>query len=468
MLIWTANVHGIAVIVGRLWRVRVFITLALLHQIFAALGYIHINVITIQSLMDSNNSSCFGVGSDWGLVRTFIANHVLLGSFGIRCSIRRQCTWLFLKTGHLMARVTTYRLDSVNWGKFGLPVYVVNRACRVKREALGECWVAMDSLKSLKQTHARETAKLAALIDAIDESLAGIHEKELNRACRVKVIRILAGQWEALGECWVAMDSLKSLKQTHARETAKIAALIDAIDESLAGIHEKERHDKVKISNEHLAEIKARYGGDFKTIIDGQLNEYLDDLFIRTKNEIKGIKYGGDYKTIIDGKLNEYLDELFIRTKNESNGIKDDVIIIIDDDSQYDAFSVSDAEDDDYDVGWLKKAQNRTKSDQNRTKTRSMEPDNSLSMGDEHLDTIPATESDEFIKSGVENLIPIPSESEGIPEHVSDVPSHGKSSPLDVSKDQIEDFFESNKEFSSNDDDSFSIDDIDYVEASPP
>nr|GFB27015.1 hypothetical protein [Tanacetum cinerariifolium] len=36
------------------------------------------------------------------------------------------------------------------------------------------------------------------------------------------------------------------------------------------------------------------------------------------------------------------------------------------------------------------------------------EPDKSLSMGDEHLDTIPATESDEFIKSGVENLIPIP------------------------------------------------------------
>nr|GEW65946.1 hypothetical protein [Tanacetum cinerariifolium] len=96
------------------------------------------------------------------------------------------------------------------------------------------------------------------------------------------------------------------------------------------------------------------------------------------------------------------------------------------------------------------------------------EPDNSLSMGDEHLDTIPVTESDEFIKSGVENLIPIPSESEGIPEHMCDVPSHDNSPPLDVSKDQIKDFSESNKEFSSNDDDSFSIDDIDYVEASPP
>nr|GEX07653.1 reverse transcriptase domain-containing protein [Tanacetum cinerariifolium] len=96
------------------------------------------------------------------------------------------------------------------------------------------------------------------------------------------------------------------------------------------------------------------------------------------------------------------------------------------------------------------------------------EPDNSLSMRDEHLDTIPAMESDEFIKSGVENLIPIPSEAEGIPEHVCDVSFHDNSPPLDVSKDQFEDFSESNDEFSSTDDDSFSLDNINYVEASPP
>ncbi|GJZ21369.1 hypothetical protein Tco_0558408 [Tanacetum coccineum] len=41
------------------------------------------------------------------------------------------------------------------------------------------------------------------------------------------------------------------------------------------------------------------------------------------------------------------------------------------------------------------------------------EPVNSQSMGDEHLDTIPATESDEVIKSSVENLVLILSESEG-------------------------------------------------------
>nr|GFD17575.1 hypothetical protein [Tanacetum cinerariifolium] len=36
------------------------------------------------------------------------------------------------------------------------------------------------------------------------------------------------------------------------------------------------------------------------------------------------------------------------------------------------------------------------------------EPDNFLSVRDEHLDTIPATESDKFIKSSVENLVPNP------------------------------------------------------------
>nr|GEV83551.1 hypothetical protein [Tanacetum cinerariifolium] len=96
------------------------------------------------------------------------------------------------------------------------------------------------------------------------------------------------------------------------------------------------------------------------------------------------------------------------------------------------------------------------------------EPDNSLSMGDEHLDTISATKSNQFIKSSVETLIPIPSESQGIPDHMCDVPFLDNSSPLDISKDQFEDFSESNEEFSSTDDDSFSFDKIDYVEASPP
>nr|GEW35825.1 hypothetical protein [Tanacetum cinerariifolium] len=53
---------------------------------------------------------------------------------------------------------------------------------------------------------------------------------------------VLIHEMEALGERGVAVDSLGSLKQTHIRETAKLAALTDAIAESLASIHEKERH----------------------------------------------------------------------------------------------------------------------------------------------------------------------------------------------------------------------------------
>nr|GEU33604.1 hypothetical protein [Tanacetum cinerariifolium] len=70
------------------------------------------------------------------------------------------------------------------------------------------------------------------------------------------------------------------------------------------------------------------------------------------------------------------------------------------------------------------------------------EPDNSLSMGDEHLDTIPATESDEVIKSSVEDLVPIPT------------------------NDYFEIVINFNDGYSSSDKDSL-YENIKYVEASP-
>ncbi|GKG19829.1 hypothetical protein Tco_0376928 [Tanacetum coccineum] len=58
------------------------------------------------------------------------------------------------------------------------------------------------------------------------------------------------------------------------------------------------------------------------------------------------------------------------------------------------------------------------------------EPEDSLIMRDEHLDTIPEKESDEVIKSSVENLVPIPSESEVTFDNESecDVPVDDESS----------------------------------------
>ncbi|GJS48594.1 hypothetical protein Tco_0598715 [Tanacetum coccineum] len=46
----------------------------------------------------------------------------------------------------------------------------------------------------------------------------------------------------------------------------------------------------------------------------------------------------------------------------------------------------------------------------------------SLIIEDKHLDTIPETESDELIKSSVEDLVHTPSESDGISESECDVP----------------------------------------------
>nr|GEX81781.1 hypothetical protein [Tanacetum cinerariifolium] len=69
------------------------------------------------------------------------------------------------------------------------------------------------------------------------------------------------------------------------------------------------------------------------------------------------------------------------------------------------------------------------------------EPDNSLSMGDEHLDTILATESDEVIKSSVKDLVPIPSEFEVMMtlyyeniEYVEASPHDSKLISLEVAK----------------------------------
>ncbi|GJZ92155.1 hypothetical protein Tco_0664220 [Tanacetum coccineum] len=53
----------------------------------------------------------------------------------------------------------------------------------------------------------------------------------------------------------------------------------------------------------------------------------------------------------------------------------------------------------------------------------------SLIMEDEHLDTIPEMESDELIKSSVEDLVHIPSESDGISEGECDLPVCDDSSP---------------------------------------
>ncbi|GJW83629.1 hypothetical protein Tco_0156774 [Tanacetum coccineum] len=96
------------------------------------------------------------------------------------------------------------------------------------------------------------------------------------------------------------------------------------------------------------------------------------------------------------------------------------------------------------------------------------EPVDSLIIEDENLDAILTTESDELIKSSVENLVPIPSESEGIPNSVCDVPFCNNPTTLEAFKEHSEIVVDFNDDSTSSDDDSPYGEDIDYVDASPP
>ncbi|GJU17402.1 hypothetical protein Tco_1145368 [Tanacetum coccineum] len=80
--------------------------------------------------------------------------------------------------------------------------------------------------------------------------------------------------------------------------------------------------------------------------------------------------------------------------------------------------------------------------------------------GDEHLSTILEKESDELIKYSVENLVPIPSESEDFSDKESecDVPECDETSPTFTTFSNP--LFDSNDDFTSSDDESLSDEDV--------
>ncbi|GJU11414.1 hypothetical protein Tco_1133810, partial [Tanacetum coccineum] len=87
------------------------------------------------------------------------------------------------------------------------------------------------------------------------------------------------------------------------------------------------------------------------------------------------------------------------------------------------------------------------------------EPVDSLIMENEHLDTIPEMESDEFIKSSVENLVPTPSESEDASNGECDLPFYDyfpKSHLVTFSNP----LFDIDDDCTSSDDESFSEEDV--------
>ncbi|GJU15445.1 hypothetical protein Tco_1143411 [Tanacetum coccineum] len=117
-------------------------------------------------------------------------------------------------------------------------------------------------------------------------------------------------------------------------------------------------------------------------------------------------------------------------------------------------FPIFDDDDDEYTIQYREYLENSSNAITPDLPTE--EPDNSLSMGDEHLSTIPETESDKLIKSSVENIVPIPSESEDFSDNESecDVPV------CDDFKTFSNPLFDYDDDFSSSNDESFFNEDV--------
>ncbi|GJX91565.1 hypothetical protein Tco_0344891 [Tanacetum coccineum] len=170
-----------------------------------------------------------------------------------------------------------------------------------------------------------------------------------------------------------------------------------------------------EMSIQDMEDLKQQYLDEMKSLINEiQIKDYRNekiDIQYRRECEIKidELKQNFNGMSIeIRKKEKELLQQeqaAYVRTSQRFNFIDDD------DDDEY-SFATQE---------YLKKFSSAI--------TPDLPKSDSLIMEDKHLDTIPATESDELIKSSVEDLVHTPSESDGISESEYDLPVCDDSSP---------------------------------------
>ncbi|GJT73632.1 hypothetical protein Tco_1032918 [Tanacetum coccineum] len=153
-------------------------------------------------------------------------------------------------------------------------------------------------------------------------------------------------------------------------------------------------------------------------LVDGKIKEITNDLGIRRfRGEEINEEYERDCEIRIR-KLKQYFNIWGSEVRKKEQAYEEEKYSAA---CRYMLSIICDDEDDSIPLGDIIARNSTSKA---ITPDLSIEePNNSLNMGDEHLNTIPATDSDEVIKSSVENLVPIPSEFEGISDDTCDVPN---------------------------------------------
>ncbi|GKB39639.1 hypothetical protein Tco_0884581 [Tanacetum coccineum] len=140
--------------------------------------------------------------------------------------------------------------------------------------------------KRIRFWFVQEIAEEEGLLKFLRDRCDDLRRKSVRR-------RVLIRKMEALGEHGVADDSLECLKQTHARETAKLAGFTDVMAETALGTKriEKGRQRFGKPTNHSKSSVKGCKGtAKLRSIeeIDPELVSYMRDNMAQCIGKAKG------------------------------------------------------------------------------------------------------------------------------------------------------------------------------------
>ncbi|GKB18529.1 hypothetical protein Tco_0852452 [Tanacetum coccineum] len=214
---------------------------------------------------------------------------------------------------------------------------------------------------------------------------------------------------------------------------------------------------------------------DMEDLKQHYLDEMLslsNDLQIKDfRNEKIDIRFRRESKSMIDklkGKFNGMSIE--INKKKELQASEQVAILVLIFANRFqNLFCYDDDDDYDYEENTIPLNETDSQTPPSIVITPilpTLEPEDSLITGNKELSTIPEKESYKFIKSSVEDLVPIPSEFEDTFESDGecDLSSCDDFSPIDVPEGKSVTFsnplFDSNADFTSSDDESLSDEDV--------
>ncbi|GJX90162.1 hypothetical protein Tco_0343488 [Tanacetum coccineum] len=240
----------------------------------------------------------------------------------------------------------------------------------------------------------------------------------------------------------------------------------DKIEESLLNMMQSfyevviQQKQAASIDQSPLQEMSIQDMEDLKQHYLDEMLSLSNDLQIKDyRNEKIDIHFRRECESMIDelkGKFNGMSIE--INKKKELQRLEQVVNLSTYPSQCFKSFCYDDDDDYDYEKSTIPLNEIDSQIPPSIAITPILEPDDSLIMGNEDLSTIPKKESDEFIKSSVEDLVPIPSESEDTSESDSDcdLPSDDESlSDEDVPEDNVKIYsnplFEFDDEYISSD-----------------